>query len=89
MQFQRSIDLMVVFNRFYLHGGKIEANVHTIEHVKICNPILMHKPNHNPNCIDRELLEPVEVYKYLGCQYLLGVIFNCSSAQDVMGDRVW
>jgi hypothetical protein len=51
---------------------KIKANVHTIKHVTICNPILMTKPNHNPIPIDGEVLEPVKVLKYLGPQYLLG-----------------
>jgi hypothetical protein len=77
---------MEVEHNHHSHGGNIKANVHTIKHVMICNPILMPKPNHNPNRIDGEVLEPVKILKYLGRQYLLGVIFNCSSAQDIMGD---
>ena len=77
---------MEVEHNHLLHGGKIEANVHTIKHVTICNPILMPKPNHNSIPIDGEVLEPVKVLKYLGRQYLLGVIFICSAAQDITGD---
>ncbi len=46
------------------HGGKIKANIHTIERKTICNPILMPKPNHNRNRIDGEVLKLVEVFKY-------------------------
>jgi hypothetical protein len=46
----------------------------------------MPKTNHNPNHFDGEVLELVKVFKYLGQQYLLGVIIICSAAPDITVD---
>ncbi len=52
----------------------------------ICNLVYMPQPNHNPNRIDGEVLKTVELLKYLGQQYLLGVILIWYAALDIMGD---
>ncbi len=52
----------------------------------ICNSILMPPPNHNANHIDKKVLETDKVFKYLSQRYLLGVIFICFAAQNIMGD---
>ena len=61
---------MDVYHDQLKHGDKIKAKIHTIKLVTICNPILMPKPNPNPNSIDGEVLKRVKIFKYLGRQYL-------------------